>query len=95
MTSAVPQDVPAEVTKSLSIASVFWDWFDQRDVEKHLVALFTLFMTYLELRWGMHYAEVNAAHQGSDIALILAAVGVPISALQAAVISFYFKARTA
>jgi len=83
-----------QVSKVLRIAGMFWDWFDQRDVEKHLVALFTLFMTFMELRWGMHFAEVNEARPGTDIALVLAAIGVPLTALQAAVINWYFTART-
>jgi hypothetical protein len=85
---------PAQVNVILATMTAFWDWFDARDVEKHMVAIFTLYLTYMELTWGMRFAETNAAKPGLEISAILAAIGVPLSALQTAVISFYFKART-
>ena len=93
--TSVVVEPPAQVNKILATMSAFWDWFDARDVEKHIVAFFTLFLTYMELTWGMHFAEVNAAKPGLEISAILAAIGVPLSALQTAVISFYFNARVA
>jgi hypothetical protein len=93
-TTVIKEAPPPEVTKTLSIMTVLWDWFDQRDVEKHLVAIFTLALTFVTVRWSMHYADVNQARNGTDIGLIIAAINVPMTALQAAVIKWYFGART-
>jgi hypothetical protein len=92
--STITVQPPAEVNKILATMTAFWDWFDKRDVDKHIVAMTTLGVTFGVIRWSMIYAESNPARSGTDIAAILAAINVPLMALQTAVISFYFKART-
>lgn len=71
-----------------------WDWVDKRDIDKHAVSVAILFGTYHVVNWAMTYANTNAARPGIEVAAIIAAVGAPYMALQAAAISFYFKART-
>jgi hypothetical protein len=85
---------PREVNVILAIMSAFWNWFDERDVEKHLVALSTLILTYKILNWSMGYAASETVRSGTEIAAVLASINVPMAGLQAAVINFYFKART-
>lgn len=70
----------------------FYDWIDQRQVDKHAVSLVILTGTIMVTNWAMRFAE-NGNRPGLEIAAIIAAVTGPYSALQAAAIAFYFKAR--
>jgi UDP-N-acetylglucosamine enolpyruvyl transferase len=72
----------------------FWDWIDERDIDKHAVSLVILLGTVEVLRWAMAYAGAHADKSGADIGLTIASVTAPYMALQAAALSFYFKART-
>lgn len=74
-------------------ASQFWDWIDKRDIDKHLISLGVLYGTVEVTAWAMRYAE-HAARPGLEVAAIVAAVGAPYMALQAAAIAFYFRSRT-
>lgn len=73
--------------------SRFWDWFDYRDVDKHIIAIVTMMMTYFIVKWSMSFAEANAAKSSMDIAAVLGVINAPYMALQAAVLKFYFEAR--
>jgi len=73
--------------------SRFWDWFDYRDVDKHIIAIATMFMTYFIVKWSMSFAEANASKSSMDIAAVLGVINAPYMALQAAVLKFYFEAR--
>ena len=75
-------------------AGQFWEFIDRRDIDKHIVTLCILYGTVVVTRWGMAYAEAHSDKAGLEVAAILAAIGAPYMALQAAAISFYFKART-
>lgn len=79
----------------MSAASRFWDWIDQRQVDKHAVAAAVLAGTIVITRWAMHYAELHAERPGLDTAAVIAAVLAPYMALQGAAIKFYFEARQA
>lgn len=70
----------------------FWDWVDDRDVDKHTISVAILSGTVFTTHWAMKYAE-HADRPGLEVAAIIAAVLAPYSALQAAAISFYFRAR--
>lgn len=70
-----------------------WDWIDQRQIDKHVVTLAILYGTVDITRWAMRYAEVHADKAGLEVAAVMAAIGAPYMALQAAAISFYFRAR--
>lgn len=72
----------------------FWDFIDDRDIDKHLVSVFVMIGTISLVKWSMAFAEANVSRPGLDIAAIIAAVNTPYMALQGAVINFYFKSRT-
>lgn len=71
----------------------FYDWIDDRQIDKHAVSLGVFYGTVVVTRWSMAYAEAHADKAGIEVAAVIAAVLVPYTALQAAAISFYFKAR--
>lgn len=74
-------------------ASQAWDWIDKRNIDKHLVSLAILYGTVKITSWAMHFAETHDESSGIEAAAIIAAVGAPYMALQAAAIAFYFRAR--
>ena len=95
-----PTPVPAVTKKkvrrgriNLPMLSQIWDWVDRRDIDKHLVSMFTIFLGYVVIKWSMGYAEANATKPGIDIAAILGAINAPYMALQAVVLRFYFDSR--
>jgi len=73
-------------------ASQFWDWIDNRAIDKHVVSLAILYGTVEISRWAMQYAATSA-RPGLETAAVIAAVLVPYNALQGAAIGFYFNAR--
>lgn len=75
-------------------AGQFWDFIDGRQIDKHAVSVAILYGTILVTKWAMHYAEAHADKAGLEVAAVMAAILAPYMALQAAAISFYFKART-
>jgi hypothetical protein len=72
----------------------FWDFIDNRDIDKHLVSVFIMIGTWKLTEWAIGYANVQHVKSGVEVAAIIAAVTAPYMALQAAAISFYFKARS-
>jgi len=71
-----------------------WDWIDSRDIDKHVLSVGIFYGTVKLSSWAMAFAMLHADKPGIEIAAIIAAVTAPYMALQAAAISFYFKART-
>ena len=72
----------------------FWDWIDKRDIDKHTLSVGIFYGTVKLTSWAMAFANAHPDKAGLEIAAIIAAVTGPYMALQAAAISFYFKART-
>jgi hypothetical protein len=72
----------------------FWDFIDDRDIDKHAVSVVILAGTWKVTEWAMTYAASHADRPGLETAAVIAAVLVPYNALQAAAVSFYFKSRT-
>jgi len=70
----------------------FWDWIDDRDIDKWVVSLIILYGTVDVMRWAMHYAE-NGDRPGLEIAAIIAAVSAPYMALQGFAVKWFFEAR--
>ena len=81
----------SEITARLS---QFWEWIDDRDIDKHLLSIVILLGTFKVTSWAMGFAEMVKSQSGIEVAAIIAAVTAPYMALQAAAIAFYFKART-
>lgn len=72
--------------------SAFFDWVDERDVDKHAVSVIILSGTIQLTLWAEHFAE-NGNRPGLEVAAIIAAVFAPYMVLQTAAINWYFKAR--
>lgn len=72
----------------------WWDWIDERDIDKHALSLGIFYGTIKVTHWAMEYASAFTLKSGIEVAAVIAAVTAPYMALQAAAISFYFKART-
>jgi hypothetical protein len=70
----------------------WWDWIDDRDIDKHAVSLVILYGTWAITRWAMNFAETGN-RPGLEVAAIIGAVVAPYMALQGAAIKFYFAAR--
>ena len=79
---------------NIAMINKLWDWIDDRQIDKHIVAIIVLYGTKLITTWAMQFA---VDHHNSDnaigIAAIIGAVSAPYMALQAAVIKFYFESR--
>jgi hypothetical protein len=71
-----------------------WDWIDKRDIDKHVVSIFVLLKTYDVTHWAMTFANEHHDKSGVEIGATIVAVLGPYSLLQAAVIKWYFEART-
>jgi hypothetical protein len=78
----------------LKTLGMIWDFIDKRDIDKHAVCWAVLYGTIIETQWAFAYASAHADRPGLEVAAVIAAVTAPYMALQAAVIKFYFKART-
>lgn len=72
----------------------FWDFIDKRDIDKHAVSLGIFWGTIQVTQWAMSYAELVTDKNGVEAAAVIAAVLAPYCALQAAAVSFYFRARS-
>ena len=71
-----------------------WDWVDTRRIFRRCCVIWCLWMTWRITEWSMGFAEASTARTGIDIAAIIAAVGVPIAALQGLVVRDYFESRS-
>lgn len=83
---------PKRRAEDRGLITRFYDWIDERQVDKHFVSLAILAGTVRVTEWAMGYAS-GSARPGLEVAAIIAAVTAPYMALQAAAIGFYFKAR--
>jgi len=72
--------------------SLGWDWIDKRQIDKHSVSIMVMWGTVEITKWSMAFANFSE-RPGIEVAAIIAAVGVPYMGLQAAAITFYFRAR--
>ena len=79
-------------TAATAMLGRLWDWIDRRQLLERFVALAILYGTVKVTGWAMHFAETGD-RPGLEVAAIVAAVGTPYMALQAAAIAFMFRAR--
>ena len=70
----------------------FWDWVDNRDIEKHLVCVAVLYGVYRITLWCFHFAETSQ-RPGGDIAAIIIAITGPYGVITTAVCTYYFAVR--
>lgn len=73
--------------------SLFWDFVDKRDIEKHAMAWAIVLATIKFGFWTMDFARYSE-RPGMDIAAIIGAIWLPWSGVQAMVVRWYFTART-
>lgn len=71
-----------------------WDAFDARDIDKHLMSWMVFAVTIWIVWWATHFVENHPDKPGLEVAAVLGAVMVPWTPLQAAVVNWYFRART-
>src|SRR5512139_4320892 len=74
--------------------SQFWDFVDSRAVVRRIMTLGTFAMTVWVIQWAMVFAS-GSPRPGSDVALILGAIMVPLNALQGFLFAHYSKGRSA
>ena len=72
----------------------FWNWIDERQIDKHLVSIAIFAGTWKLTEWAIYYANLQHQKSGVEVAAIIAAVTAPYMALQAAALAFYFRARS-
>lgn len=97
------------VARTVFVGSKFWDFVDERDIDKHLTAIiicvFFLWAAVDITRWGYAFAtnwleaaKAGKAISGMEVAAVIAAIlgpwGIIASAVIPTTINFYFKART-
>lgn len=58
-----------------------WDWIDRRQIIRRAMTLGTFWLTVDTMRWFLVFAETSP-RTGTDIAAIIAAIGVPLAGLQ-------------
>jgi len=75
-------------------ATGFMDWVDGRAIIRRFVLGFTLWMTYYGVREAWAYAVLMGAEDKVGTAAVIAAVLVPITALQGLAFNNYTKSRT-
>lgn len=73
----------------------FWDWVDNRDIDKHAVSLVILYGTWTITRWAMAFASACtlAKVPGLETAAVIGAVVGPYSVMQGYALKVYFDAR--
>jgi len=72
----------------------FWEWFDNRDIDKHLMSWAVFFVTCYLIYWTTEFVWAHHEKPGLDIGAIVAALMLPWTPVQAAVIAWYFRARS-
>jgi hypothetical protein len=73
--------------------SQLFDWFDKRDIDKHLVMAIIMAGTVKITWWAAQYVDANPADAGTDVGLKVAAVMIPWSIIATPAIKWYFDSR--
>lgn len=74
------------------VISRFWDWVDSRTVVRRAVVAFTLYMTITETWHAWEFARIST-FDGVGTAAVIAAVLVPLGAVQAFAFHMYTEGR--
>ena len=75
--------------------SAAFDFIDKRQIIRRGAFLWMLWLTGKTMAWTMDYAWHVAGMSGGEIAMVIAAVWVPMTALQGALFKFYDQAQVA
>lgn len=76
------------------LLTAFWDWVDNRNIVHRLILFLTVGLTAKASLWGADYAW-HSTRTGADVAMIVAAVTAPITALMKFVFDTYSEKRKA
>jgi hypothetical protein len=71
-----------------------WDFIDKRDIDKHVTAWLSFYITWFLINWILNFVWVYPDKPGLEVAAIVAAVLMPWTPVQAAVVKWYFESRT-
>lgn len=81
------------LTGAIKIASnTFWNFLDSRYIIRRMVLFITIWMSYISYLWAASFAA-TCMKDGTEIALIIGAVLVPISALQGFAFKLYLDSK--
>ena len=70
----------------------FWDWIDRRHIVRRTMTLGTFYLVTHYTFWAFHYAETSD-RDGNEVAMILAAIGGPLSGLMGYLFAAYRDSR--
>lgn len=76
------------------MTSRFWDLVDNRLLIRRIMTLGTFAMTMWVIWWAMEFASTSP-RPGSDVAMIIGAIMVPVNALQGYLFGAYSTGRSA
>lgn len=76
----------------MKLVTEFWNWVDSRAVVRRVMTLGTFGMTIWVIQWSMVFA-MTSTRSGADVAMIIAAIVVPLNTLQGFMFSSYSKGR--
>jgi len=74
-------------------ASQLWNFIDDRDIDKHAMAWAVFGITCYLMQWVLNFVWVYPEKSGIEVCLIVAAVMLPWTPVQAKVIQWYFESR--
>jgi hypothetical protein len=72
----------------------FWNFIDDRDIDKHFVALVIILGAFKVMQWSFAFAEKVDHQPGFEVAAVIASITAPLAVILPIVVNFYFKART-
>lgn len=75
--------------------SLLWDFIDKRDIDKHLMAWATFYITIYLVDWTLDYIYQHPEKSGAELGMVVAAYMVPWNLTQAVVIKWYYESRPA
>ena len=70
-----------------------WDWFDKRDIDKHIIMAIVIYGTIRLTLWATNYVDMHSMDSGADVGLKVAAVLLPWNIIAAPAIKWYFESR--
>jgi len=77
----------------LNKLAALWDWVDQRDIDKHALAIATFWYTIYLIDWVLEYVFTNPTKSGVEVGLVVAAILLPWTPVQGYVFKWYFERK--
>jgi uncharacterized membrane protein len=72
-------------------AGQLWDWFEKRNIDKHIGAIAIFGITVMITNWAMGYANAHPEKSGVDIGAIIASLTAPWSFAQTFALKYWFE----